>query len=88
MSGVRVYAARGALETARRLGFPGVLETEVEQAILAGRKRRLGERERLVDLDAFTVRVLKDGTTPQGRRRWRITHIERHGNTTNGRNNR
>lgn len=89
MSGVLVVAGAGVLREASRLGVDGILEIKVEQAILKGRKRKVGTpQERLVDLGAFHARVMKDGMTPQGRRRWRITQIERQRTTTNGRGTR
>jgi hypothetical protein len=75
-----VYASTAVLQQARRLGVTGCLEVEVERAIMCGKKRKLGKaRERLVDLGAFRAHVVKDGMTPQGRRRWRVTHIQRNG---------
>jgi hypothetical protein len=72
-----VYATRRALEQAQELGFPGVIESKVEAAILEGRQfKKIGARQRLVNVEGWIVRVTTGDRTPGGRRRLLVTRIE------------
>jgi len=74
-----VTATRSALEGAARVGFSGVLETAVEQAICSGGKFKsaaLTDDARFVDVGDYVALVRKDGRTPQGRRRWVVLKVE------------
>lgn len=80
-----VYAKPSARRRAVDLGFEGVLENAVRDAIRAGSMRRrpfrgfapLGEGERLVLLGDLVARTAKGEQTPSGRRRLLVLDVVR-----------
>ena len=71
-----VYAHARTLERAAELGFDGVLENAVTEAILAGRVRSRGS-VRLVEVDGLLVHTQAHTRTPSGRLRVLAVHVER-----------
>jgi hypothetical protein len=80
-TGLLVKATSRVLRDAEELGFPGVVESAVESAILTRTTPRgfcqLRADARLVEIDGWRVRLRTHGRTPQGRRILLATRIER-----------
>jgi hypothetical protein len=69
-----IFAPRAVVEAAARLGVEGILENEIERAILAGRKRGAGDLAS-VWLEKVDV-VLARCRSPLGKSAWKVISVK------------